>query len=207
MSGGGKLIALVLVFAAVCASAGTCADGSSPGSNGCCAATNECPPPPCLAKAVSGSGSESTCTCSGCVGDTVTIEATCTSDSCAARSRSGIKWGDCEYCSGSDGTCMPDEAAVTACGAIMPGISIASDGLISASASASGGNTCGACCPAGVCNSVAAFDKPECAACLACNTKGTVCPKDSAAASLGSGALGMTLLAVTTTALLRGLLF
>ena len=67
--------------------------------------------------------------------------------------------------------------------------------------------TCDACCPTGTCDSLADATKPECKACNACQTQGTACPEDSAAASLGSGALGATLLAVTTTALLRGLCF
>ena len=198
----GKLTAFLVLVFAVCASAATCADGSSPGSDGCCAATNECPP--CLAMGSNEDASGKTCTCSGCPGETVTIDATCTSDSCGARDRSGLKVNGCEFCSGSDGTCMPNEAALSAC-SMMPGVSISSSGLISGSGS--GVNTCDACCPVGTCDSPEDGAKPECKACLACETSGTACPEDSAAASLGSGALGTTLLAVTTTALLRGLLF
>ena len=194
---------LVLVFAAACASAATCADGSSPGSNGCCAATNECPA--CMMTSVSSSSATPTCTCSACAGDTVAIDATCTYDTCTSMtpSRSGMQMMACEFCSGSDGTCMPNQAAVTACSSLMPGVSISSSGLISAGAVLD----CKPCCPTATCSSQADVNKPECAACVACNMQGTACPKDSAAASLSSGALGTTLLAVTTTALLRGLLF
>ena len=194
---------LVLVFAAACASAGPCADGSSPGTNGCCAATLECPP--CLRAEKLSSGSDpTTCKCSGCAGDTVTIDATCTFDSCSAMtpSRSGVKMNECEMCTGSDGTCMPNQAAVSNCSTLTRGLSISSSGLISGQAVVD----CTPCCPT-TCNSIADVDKPECAACKACNMQGTACPKDSAAASLSSGALGTTLLAVTTTALLRGLVF
>ena len=196
---------LVLVFAAACASAAKCADGSSPGSNGCCAATNECPA--CMITSVSSSSAtpsaeSTTCVCSSCAGESVTIDATCTYDNCAARGGSGMQMMGCEYCSvGTTGVCMPTQAAVTACSTMMPSVSINSDGLISAKAS------CDACCPTNVCVTMEDKDKPECAACFACNSKGTACPADSAAASLSSGALGTTLLAVTTTALLRGLLF
>ena len=70
---------LVLVFAAVGASAATCADGSSPGSNGCCAATNECPPC-CVYKVVqtNGDGTKE-CRCHFCEGVTAKIDAACTS--------------------------------------------------------------------------------------------------------------------------------
>ena len=77
---------------------------------------------------------------------------------------------------------------------------------------------CAACCPAGVCVSRVDATKPECAACVACNEQNVACPasaspppaesaEDSAAASLGSGALGTAMLVTATTALLRGLLF
>ena len=192
---------LVLVFAAACASAGPCADGSSTGTNGCCAATLECPK--CLVSQKQSSSptpsAESTeCTCSGCVGETVTIDATCTPDSCLAMGRSGGSAMGCEFCSGSDGTCMPNQAAVTACSNMMPGLSINSEGVISGQAVLD----CTPCCPTATCKTIADVDKPECAACKACSMQGTACPKDSAAASLSSGVLGLTLLAVTTTALL-----
>merc|ERR1740130_2328167 len=192
---------LVLVFAAACASAGPCADGSSTNTNGCCAATLECPP--CMVKSHSQSSptpsaESTTCTCSGCPGDTVTIDATCTADSCLAMGRSGGAMGDCVFCSGSDGTCMPNQAAVSACSTTMPGMSISSSGLISGQAVLD----CTPCCPKATCKTIADVDKPECAACKACSMQGTACPKDSAAASLSSGVLGLTLLAVTTTALL-----
>ena len=185
---------LVLVFAEG-ASAATCADGSSVGSNGCCAATNDCPP--CLVR-VTSSGESATCTCSGCAGESVTIDPTCAYDSCAA-GRSGISVMGCELCSGPDGTCMPDAAALSACGnvmpEIMPGLSISSSGLISASAgNPSSGlnpcdvccptgtcgtactcNACGACCPAGTCDSPADASKPECEACNTCINQGTPC--------------------------------
>ena len=77
---------------------------------------------------------------------------------------------------------------------------------------------CTACCPYPACISVADKTKPECAACFACAEKNVACPasaspppaesaEDSAAASLGSGALGTAMLVTATTALLRGLLF
>tara|TARA_B100000795_G_C22619263_1_gene368191 strand:- start:78 stop:782 length:705 start_codon:yes stop_codon:yes gene_type:complete len=77
---------------------------------------------------------------------------------------------------------------------------------------------CTACCPYPACISVADKTKPECAACFACTEKNVACPasaspppaesaEDSAAASLGSGALGTAMLVTATTALLRGLLF
>ena len=203
---------LVLVFAAACASAATCADGSSPGSNGCCVATNKCPR--CIYSAVQTSSpnptaADTTCMCNGCAGETVTFNATCTQDTCSAMvpPRSGMKMNACEYCSGPDGTCMPNQAAATACSnsIFMPGVSISSSGLISDSAGAV--VDCTPCCPTATCNGPEDVNKPECAACNACNMQGTACPKDSAAASLSSGVLGATLLAVTTTALLRGLLF
>ena len=216
-----KLTALiVLVFATVCASAGACADGSSPGSNGCCAATLECPTCCLLTGKQTSSptpdASSTTCTCSGCTGESVEINATCVYDDCVARGISAFRFGVCEYCATYDvstgGTygefCMPNQAAVSACSNVAAGgtMSISSSGLISCPGSGSGGNTCDACCPDG-CDSPEDGSKPECAACLACNTRGT-CPEDSAAASLGSGALGTTLLAaVATTALLCGLLF
>merc|ERR1712166_1164185 len=99
------------------------------------------------------------------------------------RGSSGSSINGCEFCScsiskfdsdDSDGICMPDgEEAVSACNLLyaITGLSIASDGMISASTWA--GNP----------------------------------TQDSAGASLGSGALGTTLLAVTTAALLRGLVF
>ena len=73
-------------------------------------------------------------------------------------------------------------------------------------------DSCDACCPAGKCDSTADASKPECKACMACqSSEPPKCPSspppsppDSAAASLGSGALGTTLLAVATAALLRG---
>ena len=89
-------------------------------------------------------------------------------------------------------------------------ICVAASGAACASGdpvAASGGVSCDACCPRGTCDSPADASKPVCQACNACHTMGTACPEDSAAASLGSGALGTTLLAATTTALLRGLLF
>ena len=199
----GKLTAfvIVLVFAAG-ASAATCADGSSVGSNGCCAATQKCPP--CINTLVMTDGTGTTCICSSCAGDTVTINSTCTYANCPD-GRAGIRMMGCEYCTGDDGTCINNEAA---CSSYMQylGVSIdSSSGLISASGG--GGASCDACCPTGTCDSPPDASKDECKACNACKTQGTACPSDSAAASLGSGALGTTLLAATTTALLRGLLF
>ena len=69
---------LVLVFAAGRSSAATCADGSSPGTNGCCAATNECPPC-CIYAAVSNYGDSAECRCLFCDGATAKIDAACTS--------------------------------------------------------------------------------------------------------------------------------
>jgi len=139
---------------------GKCADGSSVGSNGCCAATNECPP--CLYTVVMNteptpSAQSTTCICSGCAEETVTIDPTCTSDSCAA-GRTGMSIMGCEMCTGPDGTCMPNEAAVSACSTFMPGMSISSSGVISA-------YTCDACCPVGTCDGPADAHKPECTAC------------------------------------------
>ena len=161
------------------ASAATCADGSSVGSNGCCSATNECPP--CLYTLVvntepTPSAQSTTCSCSGCAGETVTIDTTCTSDSCAA-GRTGMSIMGCEMCTGPDGTCMPNEAAVSACSTFMPGMSISSSGVISA-------YTCDACCPVGTCDGPADAHKPECTACNACQTMGTACP---AAGGSGGG--------------------
>ena len=207
----GKLTAcvLVLVFAAG-ASAATCADGSNPGSNGCCAATQECPP--CLSAGAGSSGdSGTTCSCHVCAGDTVTIDSACNATNCAT-DQTGLSTGDgCEICTGDSGTCM---TSASACNMYLQasGLSIDSSGLLSVSAAPS----CDACCPTGICETSADASKPECKACAACNEQGTPCPSDSgsssgssdsAAASLGSGALGTTLLAATTTALLRGLLF
>ena len=113
---------LALVFAAG-ASAATCADGSCVGSNGCCAATNECPP--CLHQLVintetntvtTPSAQNTTCRCYGCAGETVTIDPACTHESSCSGSgsrlsgRSGYTGSGCDYCSGPDGTCMPNAA-------------------------------------------------------------------------------------------------
>ena len=201
----GKLTAcvLVLVFAAG-ASAATCEDGSNPGSNGCCAATQECPP--CLVSEAISAGANTQCQCGVCAGDTVTLDSACSSSTCA--DDNGMQTPDkaCEMCTtyGSDGsgtTCMN---SADACNVYLRanGLSVDSSGLLSAVAAPS----CDACCPTGICESSADASKPECKACAACNEQGTPCPSDSAAASLGSGALGTTLLAATTTALLRGLL-
>ena len=174
---GSQKVKVTVIEAGGAPSAGTCADGSSPGSNGCCAATNECPP--CFVKTKSSSSAtpsaeSTTCTCSGCAGDTVTIDATCTSDSCLAMTpiRTGVKMMACEFCSGSDGTCMPNQAAVTGCSNMMPGLSVSSLGLISAQAVLD----CKPCCPTATCSSQADVNKPECAACVACNMQGTACP-------------------------------
>ena len=206
MASGRKLAALVIVFAAGASGAATCADGSSPGSNGCCAATNECPP--CVAKSVSSSGDDGpTCTCSGCAGETATIDSNCAYNNCPGTD-TGTMIDNCEMCTGDSGTCMN---SASACNTYlqMDGLSVDNNGLISATgsggASGGGGASCDACCPAG-CDGPADASKPECKACAACEQQGTPCPSDSAAASLGSGALGTTLLAATTTALLRGLL-
>jgi len=209
----GKLTAcvLVLVFAAG-ASAATCADGSSPGSNGCCAATQECPP--CLVGVATSAGAGTQCQCSVCAGDTVTINSACSSSGCA--DDNGMQFNDCEMCNtfGSDGSVTTCMNSASACNTYlrMSGLSVDSSGKLSAAAALS----CDACCPTGICETSADASKPECKACAACNEQGTPCPSDSgsssgssdsAAASLGSGALGTTLLAATTTALLRGLLF
>jgi len=109
---------LVLVFAAGRASAATCADGSSPGSNGCCAATNECPPC-CIHKAVSNYGDSAECRCLFCDGATAKIDAACTSPpppapdgtGCPAEYRTYSNVGmACEYCF-NDGTLTWDEQA------------------------------------------------------------------------------------------------
>ena len=227
---------LTLVFAAG-ASAATCADGSCVGSNGCCAATNECPP--CLLQVVvntetntetTPSAQNTTCRCYGCAGETVTIDPACTHESSCSGSgsrlsgRSGYTGSGCDYCSGPDGTCMPNAAALSACSLVKPVISISSSGLISASGANPGseGNICNRCLgficnlPGSAENSILASGANlgamceacnECETCNACQYQQFTCPEDSAAASLGSGALGTTLLAVTTTALLRGLRF
>ena len=74
---------------------------------------------------------------------------------------------------------------------------------VSGSGSGSGGGSCDACCPVGTCDSNDDALKPECADCATCQNGGGSCPKneDSAAASLGTGALGTTLLVTATTAL------
>ena len=204
MAFGRKLAALVIVFVfAAGASATTCDDGSSVGSNGCCAATNECPP--CIYTEVDYDGT--TCTCTGCAGDTATIDSTCSASTCAttgATTGGSISMNGCEVCSNTDGTCMN---SVSACSPLlrMSGLSVDSSGLISSTGT--GRLTCDACCPTGTCDGPADASKDECKACAACNEQATPCPEGSAAASLGSGALGTTLLAATTTALLRGLLF
>ena len=55
--------------------------------------------------------------------------------------RSGIKMMACEYCSGPDGTCMPNQAAATACSnsMVMLGVSISSSGLIASNGEANHG--------------------------------------------------------------------
>ena len=216
---------LALVFAPG-ASAATCADGSCVGSNGCCAATNECPP--CLhqliintetnTRSVQGfsettpSAQNTRCECYGCAGETVTIVSTCTHDSCdrgtgSRGSGPGCTCGSvagCDYCSGLGGTCMPNAAELSACSLVRPVISISSSGLISAAGDnpGSGGNVCNRCLGY-VCNLPGSAEDSILPSC----PEDFTCPEDSAAASLGSGALGTTLLAVTTTALLRGLRF
>ena len=119
---------LVLVFAAVGASAATCADGSSPGTNGCCAATNMCPPS-CIRVQEARYGDDTfQCSCNFCAGETAKIDSNCTQSSggpplyeiqrCPAEypdySRSSIRGTDdylCECCfntgnTGSAGICM-----------------------------------------------------------------------------------------------------
>ena len=221
---------LVLVFAAGRASAATCADGSSPGTNGCCAATNECPPC-CIYAAVSNYGDRSECMCLFCDGATAKIDAACTSppldrnnpfapSSCPAEYPTYAGGGTnsanaCEYCynlgtltweeeaamingylprppppppgqhSGlapSAGICFPDQAAISGCNSVgsSPGFggwSISTSGLISCSGSVSvSGSSSG-------------------------SGSGSGSNEDSAAASLGTGALGTTLLVTATTAL------
>ena len=115
---------LVLVFAAGRSSAATCADGSSPGTNGCCAATNECPPC-CIYAAVSNYGDSAECRCLFCDGATAKIDAACTSppppagevavrSSCPAEyptyAGGGIGANVCEYCY-NDGTLTWEEQA------------------------------------------------------------------------------------------------
>ena len=112
---------LVLVFAAVGASAATCADGSSPGSNGCCAATNECPPC-CVYKAVQTNGDGTECRCLGCEGDTIKFDAACTSppppapNGCPAEypsySKLGIGANVCEYCYNDGSLTWEEQAAM-----------------------------------------------------------------------------------------------
>jgi len=115
-----------------------------------------------------------------------------------------MKMNGCEICVDTGGNYIN---SVSACSTYlqMSGLSVDSSGLISSTGA--GRLSCDACCPTGTCDGPADASKDECKACNACNTQGTACPEDSAAASLGSGALGTTLLAATTTALLRGLLF
>jgi len=90
---------------------------------------------------------------------------------------------------------------------VAPGPSLAtlppSPPPVSGSGSGSGGGSCDACCPVGTCDSNDDATKPECADCATCQNGGGSCPKneDSAAASLGTGALGTTLLVTATTAL------
>ena len=74
---------------------------------------------------------------------------------------------------------------------------------VSGSGSGSGGGSCDACCPVGTCDSNGDASKPECADCATCQNGGGSCPKneDSAAASLGTSALGTTLLVTASTAL------
>ena len=112
---------LVLVFAAGRASAATCADGSSPGSNGCCAATNECPPC-CIYAAVSNYGHRSECRCLFCDGATAKIDAACTSppppapSGCPAEyptyAGGGIGANVCEYCYNLGTLTWEEEAAM-----------------------------------------------------------------------------------------------
>ena len=74
---------------------------------------------------------------------------------------------------------------------------------VSGSGSGSGGGSCDECCPVGTCDSNEDALKPECADCATCQNGGGSCPKneDSAAASLGTSALGTTLLVTASTAL------
>jgi hypothetical protein len=99
---------------------------------------------------------------------------------------------------------MPNAAELSACSLVRPVISISSSGLISAAGDnpGSGGNVCNRCLGY-VCNLPGSAEDSILPSC----PEDFTCPEDSAAASLGSGALGTTLLAVTTTALLRGLRF
>ena len=206
---------LAFVFTA-CASAATCADGSCVGSNGCCAATNECPP--CLHQVVvntetntetTPSAQNTMCKCSGCAGETVKIDRACTHESSCSGSgsrlnyRSGHTGSGCDYCSGPDGTCMPNAAALSACTYIKPRISISSSGLISAAGDnpGSGGNICNRCLGF-ICNLPGSAENSilpsganlgalceACNACEACNVcqyHQFTCPADSG----GGGASG-----------------
>ena len=205
---------LALVFAAG-ASAATCADGSCVGNNGCCAATNECPP--CLFQVfvntkthtveTTPSAQNTTCRCHGCAGETVTIDPACTDESsCSTGSRlcnCGSGSG-CDFCSGPNGTCVPNAAALSACSLIKPRISISSSGLISPAGGnpGSGGNICNRCVgficnlPGSAEGSILPLEANIGALCEACNAceacKGPcqyhqlTCPADSG----GGGASG-----------------
>ena len=108
--------------------AATCRDGSTPGSDGCCPAAtcsdtqNPCAPPCCLSSAVSSSGSGYTCTCSGTIGDSTTINAQCTNTGCSAYLASigdtisaAGSFGGCTFCFGQNTICFPDTSSRDTC--------------------------------------------------------------------------------------------
>ena len=203
----GKLTAcvLVLVFAAG-ASAATCDDGSSVGSNGCCAATNECPP--CIYSEAESTADGTTCTCLGCAGGTATIDSTCsaTGGACVNEGGTGqsMKMNGCEICVDTGGNCIN---SVSACSTYlqMSGLSVDSSGLISSTGA--GRLSCDACCPTGTCDGPDDASKPACEACNACYNQGIPCPADWTEDSAAGGVSCPTGCVATRRARARRLLF
>ena len=127
----------------------TCNDGSEPGASGCCADTGVCPTC-CMESSASQSGdSSTTCGCRGCAGDTLTYHANCTVAGCGAylesigdTQSSALGFGNCELCIGHGTTCVPSEAAGTACLSMMPGasMSLTADDVITCGGSGASGD-------------------------------------------------------------------
>lgn len=114
----------------VATAANTCNNGLAPGSNGCCADTNQCPLC-CLYKSESSSGSDTVCTCDGCDGATVQYDAQCTASGCSTYcqglgypsfgpgSCSGISFGSCNMCVGPM-ICSTDPSTLSNCLSVSP---------------------------------------------------------------------------------------
>ena len=114
------VLLLIIAIARTSIAASLCSDGSAAGANGCCAATNECPP--CyLSKMASSTGSGVTCTCLGGDGATLTINPQCGTDCSAFLTSVGdtitssFTLMGCTACFGASTYCYPDTATRDVC--------------------------------------------------------------------------------------------